>query len=302
MIRGIHTTQLSLIKVLFFFFRKWRGGSVGCLLRSQSTYREFRTASAATSSSLKYLVLTVVGSLAVLATGARAPSRNSSIVEVAWFSGELFQTVNVCGKGFAAMLKSFLKSHNVPTSARPESSKESHDFRAMQDRMGRLTTQDSLSRQISAAPPLHSMNDGNFFKACSMPANLAATSPPVNFRSLSPIAQRDDRSQLWSPTSPQSDSSLKPNPLDLPYPTSPESVWSPERGLSPTRLRSPDHSSRRENGGVFKKQRPKRFTHAVPSNFCHICCRSSKRVRKVICKNIEIGICRKVICEKCFTA
>lgn len=51
-----------------------------------------------------------------------------------------------------------------------------------------------------------------------------------------------------------------------------------------------------------KLRRPARFVNASPSRFCHICSRTPKSVRLAVCQRIRIGLCRKVVCEKCFTA
>lgn len=49
-----------------------------------------------------------------------------------------------------------------------------------------------------------------------------------------------------------------------------------------------------------KQRRAARFDKPVPSRFCHVCSRTPKNVRLVVCCKIKEGICRKVICEKCF--
>lgn len=50
-----------------------------------------------------------------------------------------------------------------------------------------------------------------------------------------------------------------------------------------------------------KKCRKKaKFDSPVASRFCHICSRTPKNVRLAVCKKICDGVCRKVICEKCF--
>lgn len=50
-----------------------------------------------------------------------------------------------------------------------------------------------------------------------------------------------------------------------------------------------------------KKNRKKaKFDKPSPSRFCHICSRTPKNVRLAVCKRINDGICRKVVCEKCF--
>lgn len=38
----------------------------------------------------------------------------------------------------------------------------------------------------------------------------------------------------------------------------------------------------------------------IPSRFCHVCARTAKTARQIVCSNIRLGTCRKVICEKCF--
>lgn len=50
-----------------------------------------------------------------------------------------------------------------------------------------------------------------------------------------------------------------------------------------------------------KKNRKKaKFDKPSPSRFCHICSRTPKNVRLAVCRRINDGICRKVVCEKCF--
>lgn len=49
-----------------------------------------------------------------------------------------------------------------------------------------------------------------------------------------------------------------------------------------------------------KVRRAARFKNPSPSRFCHICCRPRKHVRFAVCAEIRSGVCRKVICEKCF--
>lgn len=52
-------------------------------------------------------------------------------------------------------------------------------------------------------------------------------------------------------------------------------------------VRKPDFRSRR------------RFHGATPSNFCHVCQKMQKGSAHVVCSNIELGICRKVVCKRC---
>jgi Zinc-finger domain of monoamine-oxidase A repressor R1 len=50
-----------------------------------------------------------------------------------------------------------------------------------------------------------------------------------------------------------------------------------------------------------KKSRKKaKFDSPVASRFCHVCSRTPKNVRLAVCCKITDGVCRKVICEKCF--
>lgn len=44
----------------------------------------------------------------------------------------------------------------------------------------------------------------------------------------------------------------------------------------------------------------KHYANAKPSAHCHVCARTSKRVRFRACANVARGVCRKVVCEKCF--
>lgn len=49
-----------------------------------------------------------------------------------------------------------------------------------------------------------------------------------------------------------------------------------------------------------KQRRAAKFDKPIPSRFCHVCSRTPKNVRLAVCCKIKEGICRKVICEKCF--
>ena len=51
---------------------------------------------------------------------------------------------------------------------------------------------------------------------------------------------------------------------------------------------------------TLKNHRIHRQTRSQPSRFCHICSRTSKKVGLMPCANFETGMCRKVICQKCF--
>lgn len=42
------------------------------------------------------------------------------------------------------------------------------------------------------------------------------------------------------------------------------------------------------------------YANATPSSYCHVCSRTRKSVRFAECALIKQGLCRKVICDKCF--
>jgi len=44
----------------------------------------------------------------------------------------------------------------------------------------------------------------------------------------------------------------------------------------------------------------RRYTNTEASKFCHICARSMDTVRAISCFNTLFGVCRKIVCEKCF--
>ncbi|EME31291.1 uncharacterized protein Gasu_15300 [Galdieria sulphuraria] len=50
-----------------------------------------------------------------------------------------------------------------------------------------------------------------------------------------------------------------------------------------------------------RPQRKKQYSRVSPAKFCHLCARAaSKNIRMIVCSNIQIGMCLKVTCEKCF--
>lgn len=54
---------------------------------------------------------------------------------------------------------------------------------------------------------------------------------------------------------------------------------------------------------AIKSRKPftvKHYTDAAPSMHCHVCCRSAKNVKVHACAKIREGICRKVVCVRCF--
>lgn len=50
----------------------------------------------------------------------------------------------------------------------------------------------------------------------------------------------------------------------------------------------------------LKPQAVKHYSDATPSTHCHVCCRSSKNIEVFACANIKLGLCRKVVCSRCF--
>lgn len=54
---------------------------------------------------------------------------------------------------------------------------------------------------------------------------------------------------------------------------------------------------RLENVG---KKSDRRGNSTQPSRFCHICLRRAERVPLMACGRLRSGLCRKVVCEKCF--
>lgn len=52
----------------------------------------------------------------------------------------------------------------------------------------------------------------------------------------------------------------------------------------------------------LKPRKKATFDSPTPSNYCHICSRTPSRgIRLAVCASLKEGLCRKVICEKCFT-
>ncbi len=81
---------------------------------------------------------------------------------------------------------------------------------------------------------------------------------------------------------------------------------------SPVRVRPPSPQATYTNSGVARPvkrgrwealpRRPykKFYANATPSSHCHVCARTAKAVRFAICSRLQAGLCRKVICDKCF--
>lgn len=48
-------------------------------------------------------------------------------------------------------------------------------------------------------------------------------------------------------------------------------------------------------------RRGKFYQNATPSSHCHVCARTAKAVQFAVCARLQAGLCRKVICDKCFS-
>lgn len=56
----------------------------------------------------------------------------------------------------------------------------------------------------------------------------------------------------------------------------------------------------KENGNNEHKPTRLRYSKgAAPSKYCHVCGRSAKTVSVALCGNNKLGLCRKVVCDKC---
>lgn len=52
----------------------------------------------------------------------------------------------------------------------------------------------------------------------------------------------------------------------------------------------------------LKPRKRATFEAATPSNYCHICSRTPNRgIRLAVCASLREGLCRKVVCERCFS-
>ncbi|KAA8498578.1 hypothetical protein FVE85_6163 [Porphyridium purpureum] len=61
-----------------------------------------------------------------------------------------------------------------------------------------------------------------------------------------------------------------------------------------------DASVLKELEQLASKPKIRRYSNSTASRFCHICARSMDSVRAISCFNTLFGVCRKIICEKCF--
>lgn len=52
---------------------------------------------------------------------------------------------------------------------------------------------------------------------------------------------------------------------------------------------------------IAKRPYKKYYSNPTPSSHCHVCARTSKSVRFAVCSRSTQGLCRKVVCNKCFS-
>uniref|UniRef100_A0A7S1XF76 Zinc-finger domain-containing protein n=1 Tax=Compsopogon caeruleus TaxID=31354 RepID=A0A7S1XF76_9RHOD len=63
---------------------------------------------------------------------------------------------------------------------------------------------------------------------------------------------------------------------------------------------SSSHRNSTPSGAAQRKQKMKRYKSLEPSRHCHVCSRPDDSVEVMVCSRLFQGICRKVVCEKCF--
>lgn len=67
-------------------------------------------------------------------------------------------------------------------------------------------------------------------------------------------------------------------------------------------LQTPEAREEDKENTVVNSQKPTRLRYskgAAPSKYCHVCGRSAKTVSVALCGNNKLGLCRKVVCDKC---
>lgn len=72
-----------------------------------------------------------------------------------------------------------------------------------------------------------------------------------------------------------------------------------EQQAEPATQRQKSSSSSRRR--MMASRAPKTYSQPIPSRHCHICTRSTARGHgHVVCKNMQRGLCRKTVCQRCF--
>lgn len=82
----------------------------------------------------------------------------------------------------------------------------------------------------------------------------------------------------------------------------PTRTWGANGGPSPTAAARgrPRVREMRHPGGTPGAGAKLRYSKgAAPSKYCHVCGRSAKTVSVALCGNNRLGLCRKVVCDKC---
>lgn len=52
--------------------------------------------------------------------------------------------------------------------------------------------------------------------------------------------------------------------------------------------------------GIIKTKQRRRYAKPKSSRYCHLCARHERAVKMFACGNVDLGICQKSVCAKCF--
>lgn len=91
-------------------------------------------------------------------------------------------------------------------------------------------------------------------------------------------------------------------PTPRPYTPMSSSISSRMQEESGFSLGKEANLERQDVRAAMAAQRPARLRYskgAAPSKYCHVCGRSAKTVSVALCGNNKLGLCRKVVCDKC---
>jgi len=177
------------------------------------------------------------------------------------------------------MLKSFLDRHKVPVTSPTQ-----------QQERNLPSVQVPEFTQVQPFPPLPTMQG----EGSSSPASKRRRTSSASNESES-VERKEDKSPLSPENYPDAPSTGASGFLDPPA-AIPQSTQSESMGLSNLLETAIEME---EKSGKKPERRKKKYFRPEPSRFCHICYRTNKLVRHVVCSNIAEGYCRKVICEKC---
>lgn len=119
-------------------------------------------------------------------------------------------------------------------------------------------------------------------------AQLLCDDPP------SPVRVRPTPFAATSPVSPASSAPRAPAPIAK---RARRGGWARgARGRFVERARPAESAAPQ----TVPPRRGKFYQNATPSSHCHVCARTAKAVRFAVCARLAAGLCRKVICDKCF--